>query len=378
MRVAVLGVGEMGRTVIQHLQSIDLVEKIVAYDIRQESLCQIGNSAKVVLSRDIADILSDSRISLAFVNASTAAHKDLTIQCLRAGKAVMCEKPMATNLTDSTEMVEAAERLGAFLQIGFELRYSKLYTTIKEWIDAGRLGNVINTHACYICSELHGKRSWRNNKNTAGGMFLEKLCHYVDLPRWWISDQVKDVYSVCAPNVVQYCEVRDNYHTVYRFRNGAVSELTFMMAPAATFDGDPLQNMLDQQKDDGHALRYFIQGTKGAAATDVFRRDIKRWEFGDFAERMTSTLAEVLTWDSSEDHFYFHNTFDQTKDMVERVANNLPPMTPARDSLESMKISFTSELSAEAGRVINIEEDLGSTPEKLVAKQRFASRYLEV
>ena len=378
MRVAVLGVGEMGRTVIQHLQSIDLVEKIVAYDIRQESLCQIGNSAKVVLSRDIAEILSDSRISLAFVNASTAAHKDLTIQCLRAGKAVMCEKPMATNLTDSTEMVETAERLGAFLQIGFELRYSKLYTTIKEWIDAGRLGNVINTHACYICSELHGKGSWRNNKNTAGGMFLEKLCHYVDLPRWWISDQVKDVYSVCAPNVVQYCEVRDNYHTVYRFRNGAVSELTFMIAPAATFDGDPLQNMLDQQKDDGHALRYFIQGTKGAAATDVFRREIKRWEFGDSPERMTSTLAEVLTWDSSEDHFYFHNTFDQTKDMVERVANDLPPMTAARDSLESMKVSFASELSAEAGRIINIEEDLGLTPEKLVTKQRFASLYLEV
>lgn len=358
MKVAVVGVGEMGRTVIQHLQKIDLVEKIAAYDIQKDCVCQIEDDTKVIDVNKFSEILSDKEISLVFVTASTDAHKAITIQSLRAGKAVMCEKPVAGNLTDSIEMIEVAEKLDAFLQIGFELRYSKLYTKIKEWIDAGYLGNVINTHACYICSEFHGKGSWRNKKSTAGGMFLEKLCHYVDLPRWWISDQVKDVYSVCAPNAVKYFEVHDNYHTVYRFKNGAVSELTFMMSPAATFEGDPLQNVIDQQKDDGHALRYFIQGTKGAAATDVFRREIKRWEFGDSAERMTSMPVEMLTWDPSEDHFYFHNTFAQTKDITERVAGGLLPMTSPRDSLESMKLSFAAELSADTGRIINLEENL--------------------
>ena len=65
-----------------------------------------------------------------------------------------------------------------------------------------------------------------------------------------------------------------------------------MMAPAATFAGDPLVNVIEQQKDDGHALNYFICGTKGAAATDVFHRSIRRWELGDSPKYMTSTTVE--------------------------------------------------------------------------------------
>ena len=96
----------------------------------------------------------------------------------------MCEKPMATTLDDAREMVEFSEKTKAFLQIGFELRYSKLYTKIKEWIQAGFLGDVINTQCTYISCEFIGKESWRIKKAASGGMFGEKLSHYVDLPRW--------------------------------------------------------------------------------------------------------------------------------------------------------------------------------------------------
>jgi len=44
-------------------------------------------------------------------------------------------------------------------------------------------------------------------------MFGEKLSHYVDLPRWWVGSPVTEVHSVCAPNLVPYYEVRDNYYT---------------------------------------------------------------------------------------------------------------------------------------------------------------------
>ena len=108
--------------------------------------------------------------------AANSAHKELTLQALTAGKAVLCEKPMAVTLGDGREMVETAERLGAFLQIGFEARYSLLYTRVKEWIEAGLLGQVVNTHCYYICSEFHHKGSWRNKlKSTGGNMFGEKL-----------------------------------------------------------------------------------------------------------------------------------------------------------------------------------------------------------
>ncbi len=340
----------------EHLLKSPYVDEIVAYDINPAQMNELSGHKKVRTVTNLDDILSDSHVKLAFVTAANNAHKDLALSCLEAHKAVMCEKPIANTMSDAEEMVATAERLGVFLQIGFELRYSKLYTKVKEWIDAGLLGKIVNTNCFYICCEFFGRKSWRIKKSLAGGMFLEKLCHYVDLPRWWIGDNVVDVFSACAPNVVNYFEIRDNYNTICRYRNGAVSQLTFMMAPAATFAGDPLRNFVDQQHGDGHYLRYFICGTKGAAETDVFGRSIKRWQFGDEAEGMTSKLVEQLSWPSEEDHFYFHNTTDQTLDIVERVSKGLPPYTPARDALESMRLSYAAELSADVGKIVALNE----------------------
>jgi len=291
-----------------------------------------------------------------FITASNNAHKELAIAALEAGKAVMCEKPMATTLADATAMVEAAERTNGFLQVGFELRYSRLYSTVKDWIERDLLGRVLNTQCTYISSAWGKHATWRVASKTSGGMFGEKLSHYVDLVRWWVGDQVEEVYVTCAPNVIPYYEVHDNYHCSYRFKNGAVSQLTFMMGPAATFQGDPLQNAVSQQAGDGHTLRYMIYGEKGAAETDVFPRSIKRWEFGDSDWGQTSAWVQNETWDPQHDFAYFHNTHDQARDIVRRVAEGEKPSINPRDALETTRLCFAAELSATEKRPVRLDE----------------------
>jgi predicted dehydrogenase len=354
MKVAVLGAGGMGTGVIKQMMRDEMVEEVVAMDVREERVRKLREDPGIRATTDLDEILADAEIELVFVTASNHAHAQLTIRSIEAGKAVMCEKPMATTLEDAEAMVDVAEQHDAFLQIGFELRYSKLYTKIKEWLDAGLLGDVVNTHCYYISSEFHHKGSWRNKKSTGGSMFGEKLSHYVDLPRWWVGTHVPvtEVYSACSPNVIPYYEVHDNYHTTYKFENGAVGHLTFMMALGATFRGDPLQNVVSQQKGDGHALRYTILGTEGAAMTDVFDRSIKRWEFGDSPECMTSEWVEDLSWDESEDGKYFHWVGGQNRDIVRRVAEGREPKTSARDAFETMKLCFAAERSADTGEPV--------------------------
>lgn len=356
IKAGVLGAGGMGGTVIEHLRECPLVAEIVAQDSRPERVAELKQKYGIRATTNLNDVLSDPDIKIVFVTSANHAHKELALASFAAGKPVMCEKPIATTLADARQMVEDAERRKAWFQIGFELRYSKLYTQIKQWVDQDRLGTVNNTSCTYICSEFHHKNSWRNKLATGGSMFGEKLSHYVDLPRWWIGSRVTEVYSACSPNVIPYYEVRDNYHTTYRFASGAVSHLTFHMAVGQTFDGDPLQDVLAQQKDDGHALTYLIVGTKGAASTDVFNRRIKRWEFGDSPQCMTSRLVEDLSWNPTDDHRYFHSTLDQTHDIVRRVTEGLPPMTPARDAYETMRLVEAAERSADANRVIRMNE----------------------
>jgi predicted dehydrogenase len=369
IKVAILGGGQMGENVIRHLRGSPLVRSIMVFDRHPERMEFLKQRHGTETSESLEQILEDPELKLVFVTASNNAHKDLTVAALAAGKAVMCEKPMATTLKDAEAMVDAADRTRGFLQIGFELRYSHLYTQVKDWIDQGALGRVVNTH-CFYCSSAWGRHDvWRAAAKSSGGMFGEKLSHYVDLTRWWIGDEVAEVYVTCAPNVISYYEVHDNYHCTYRFKNGAVSHLTFMMGLAATFKGDPLQNAVSQQAGDGHALRYSIYGEKGAAETDVFPRTIKRWQFGENDYGQTSDWVQTETWKPEQDFAYFHNTHDQALDIIRRVAEGEPPRISPRDALETTRLCAAAEISAKENRPVCLtelksSESTGSGPSK--------------
>ena len=354
MRVAVLGIGEMGKSVIQHLTDCE-IDRIIAFDISSNVLDSVRKTGNISVSSNLDTVLADDKVKLVFVTASNDAHKDLVRKSIRAGKSIMCEKPIATTLPDAYEMVNAAEEGKTFLQIGFEARYSKLYTKVKEWIDASLLGRIVNIHCSYVVSEFCGRDSWRVKKDSGGSMVGEKLSHYIDLPRWWVGSDIRDVYAVCAPNVVPYFEVHDNYNITCTHHDGTISHINFMMGPASTFNGDPLRNTVSQQRNDGHELRYIVVGTKGAAQADVFNRAIKRWEFGECKNGFTCNLVEETTWPSEEDHFYFHNTTDQTKDIVHRVSRGLPPKTTIRDAFETMKVCFAVDKSVNEGKIIRID-----------------------
>ncbi len=345
MKVGVAGLGNMGLKILQPILDAPEVASVCGVDPDPQRRASAAERFGIAVAPDFGTLLSDPEIRLIFIATPNHLHAPLAIAALEAGKAVLCEKPMATTLADAEEMVATAQRLGGFLQIGFELRYSQLYVWAKERIAAGLIGEVVNAQCTYICSEFHGRGSWRNQASSGGGMFGEKLCHYVDLPRWWIDAPVVRVDSVSAPNVVPYYEVRDNYHTTLRFANGAVSHLTFMMPVAATLRHDPLQNHISTHSDDGHELRYLLCGTKGAIETDVFQRRFRRWEFSDSQAGLVSRVAEDLTWEASdfEDNRFVHNTTGQTHDVIRRVANGLPPYTDPEDSLETMRVVAAAE-----------------------------------
>ncbi|MBI4023775.1 MAG: Gfo/Idh/MocA family oxidoreductase [Verrucomicrobia bacterium] len=346
----------MGETVVQHLKECPEVSGMMAYDVAEDRIRVMKDQYQVPGSTHLRDLLDDPAVKLVFVTAANHAHKDLTLQSLEAGKAVLCEKPIANTLADTRLMVETAERLKRFFQVGFELRYSRLFLKVKEWIDAGLLGQVVNTH-CLYCSSAYDKNAWRNKKREGGDTFGERLSHYVDLTRWWVGSPITEVYSACAPNVVPYTEVHDNYHTTYRFQNGAVGHISYYLNYPALFRGDPLaDNITDLQLGDGHKLRYIVVGVKGAAETDVFYRRIKRWQFSNRPDTMVSDWVENLTWSSKEDHIYYHNTTCQTRDVVRRVAQGLPPMTPARDAYETMRLCFAAEESADTNRPVQLDE----------------------
>ena len=325
--VAVLGLGGMGGTHVGAAKASPYVQRIVGYEPDLARAKARGAELGIDhATNNLAEILEDPRIKLVYIASVNEVHAEQTELALRAGKAVLCEKPMGINADESRRMVKVQAETGGFLQIGFELHYSKIYMLAKQWIDQGLIGRPVNCHCRYYCSEFHYKDTWRSRSK--GTLIGEKLSHYIDLQRWFLGDAVEEVFSMSSPNVVEYYNHSDNHQINLRFKGGAIANLNFVMYIGETDANDPLLEMLEKQSDDGHALGYYIFGTKGAIETDVFRRRIRRWEFSDSPKQMVSKLVETIRYDAKEDQEWIHNTHGQNIRIAELVAKGLPRRTP--------------------------------------------------
>ena len=350
--VAVLGLGAMGQTHVGAAKASPFVRNIYGYEPDPARAALRGRELGVQATANLDSILNNPEIALIYIAAINPVNAELAIQSLRAGKAVLCEKPMAENLADAKRMIKVAKETGKFLQIGFELRYSKIYLKAKEWIDQGFIGTPVNCHCRYYCSEFHYKNTWRSQSR--GSLIGEKLSHYIDLQRWWMGSPVAAVFSTAGPNVVDYFNHPDNHQISLRFKNGAIANLNFVMFIGETDHTDPLRERREKQSDDGHCLQYHIFGTKGAIETDVFRRRIRRWEFTDSPKQLVSKIVETVIFPAVEDQIWFHNTHGQNVRIAELVANGLPPETPAADSFETMRVGFAAELSEKNKNVVRL------------------------
>lgn len=344
----------MGGTHVRAAQAAPCVGNIIGYEPDAARAAQRGSELGIEATANLDAILSNPQIKLVYIAAVNEAHADLTDKALRADKAVMCEKPMGIDMDEACQMLTVEQETGGFLQIGFELHYSKMYTLAKEWIDRGLIGTPVNCHCRYYCSEFHSKNTWRSLSK--GTLIGEKLSHYLDLQRWFMGSPVTEVFSVSAPNVVDYFNHPDNHQINLRYASGAVSNLNFVMYIAESDHRDPLLDMLDKQSDDGHFLQHYIMGTKGAIETDVFRRRIRRWAFTDSPERLVSTIAETVNYQAADDTEWIHNTHGQNIRVAELVAKGLPPENPASDSFETMKVGFAAERSEREHRIVNMAE----------------------
>ena len=355
--VAVLGLGGMGETHTGAAKASPYVNKIYGYEPDPER-CELRAKKLGIQPATLDEILNDPKIRFVSIAASNDAHVMLAEAALKAGKAVLCEKPMGSSLEEAIHLIQVKRQTKGFLQIGFELHYSKMYQQIKEWIDQGLIGDVVNVQCRYFCCEFHRKNSWRSNSSAPSFLIGEKLSHYLDLQRWFFSGNQKPetVYSLSAPKVVPYYNHRDNHQISTRYSNGGIASLNFIMYSAESLHEDPLLEKLAKQNDDGHSLQYLVCGTKGVLETDVFKRRMRRFEFSDISDGIDNKIVETITFQKEDDQMYFHNTHGQNLRVIELAAKGLPPEVSSEDAFETMRLCFAAEKSEDTGKIIRMDE----------------------
>ena len=353
IKVVIFGLGTEGKAHVEAFQKSPFVEQVYGSE-PDPDFCKKRCGELGITPISLDEVMADPSIRLCSIAAPNQFHLPLAERSMKAGKAVLCEKPMGMDLTEARRMLEIYHSIpGAFLQIGFELHYSKLYMIAKKWIDDGLIGEVRDIQTRYFCPEFHRKNTWRSNTVSPAFLIGEKLSHYLDLQRWYMGAEPEKVYSICAPNVVNYFHHPDNHNIMTRFANGGVGVLTFLMnAPALEIAADTFQQLDQIKPHTGHYLQYFIVGTKGALETDIYRRTVQRWEYTDTPERLASNVVEIQSFELKDSHYWIHNSTDEAIRVSELVAKGLKPDYSPDDAFQSTKFCYAAERSIVEDKII--------------------------
>lgn len=350
IEIAVIGCGNMGHNDIEDLKGSPYVSRIVACDLNQERLKLTKEKFGIEVTDNINEIWVDDDIKLVYITTPNFTHVSLAVAALKAGKAVMTEKPSGISYEEIDELLKVHKETGGFLQVGLECRnYSKLYCRMKQLIDAGEIGKLVNIHFTYSMPPFP-KEEWKYKKEQAVNMCLEKLCHYIDLVRWWNGSRVNRYIAVRAKNVIPYYEIADNFHVTYSFENGLVSNLYFNMTAAHEGNYDLLSKDVDLFDQDrmGHKLNFVLVGSEGTLECDLFQRQMRLFHHAGkpgFPHVEKLVLAE--SWELEDDFAYFHNTKGQNLDIAQRVASRERPAIDPEDAAETMRLCLEFEKAAE-------------------------------
>lgn len=137
---------------------------------------------------DAASLLADADLDAVFLCTPTVHHAEIFHAAVDRGLAIFCEKPLAMSWSEGKAMVEHAESAGVPTQIGLVLRFSSIYSAMREQVERPEMGPpvavVFRDDQCFPIRGLHHTAWRKDRKLTAGGTMIEHGVHDVDLMTW--------------------------------------------------------------------------------------------------------------------------------------------------------------------------------------------------
>lgn len=178
MKMGIIGYGGMAHWHKEMIGQIDGLELAGIWDIKPEARQKaVEEGVKVYESQQ--DLLADGDITFVLVATPNDFHRPIAIEAMRAGKHVICEKPVALSSEELAEMTAVSEETGKFLTVHQNRRWDEDYRTVCKILEEGKLGEVFR-----IESRVHGSRGipgdWRQEKEKGGGMVLDWGVHLLD------------------------------------------------------------------------------------------------------------------------------------------------------------------------------------------------------
>jgi UDP-N-acetyl-2-amino-2-deoxyglucuronate dehydrogenase len=189
LRFGIIGCGRIAGRHAEHIVNNGDLIGVCDIDVSKSDALGAKFSAKSFKSVDelLSANLNLDVISICSPNGLHAKH---TIDALRSGHHVLCEKPMALSVHDCGEMIKAAETANKRLFIVKQNRFNPPVVAVKNLLDEGKLGKIYSVQlSCFWNrNDDYYKNSWKGTKDLDGGTLYTQFSHFIDLLYWMIGD----------------------------------------------------------------------------------------------------------------------------------------------------------------------------------------------
>ena len=270
------------RMYCDRMRSFDDVRLVACWDDDEARGRAAAAECGMAFSPHIEDLLHHRDIQAVVITCETFCHAEMAIAAARAGKHILCQKPMALSLDDCDRMADAARKAGVTFMMAYQMRHDPSNIKIKELIGNGTLGKIglLRRRHClnmfFNESFVNGPTRWHFDPVKNMGMWMDDACHATDFIHWIMGRPVSVVAEI--GNTLTSVAQDDTGVAIYRFASGAMAALTNSSATLAGENttevyGD--QGVLIQNYDD---LVSTSIAPPGAVALKLFTRTQPQWE----------------------------------------------------------------------------------------------------
>ena len=234
------------------------------YDLAGDKAAELAEKYSVEAFGSLEDMLADERIDAVTIATPSGAHKEAAVAAAKAGKHVLCEKPLDVTLERVDAMIDAHEKSGTVLGGIFQNRFNECMVPLREAIEGGRFGTItyVGVYVPWYRADEYYDGSWHGTwKLDGGGALMNQSIHVIDM----LCDLLGKPESVQA-----YMEHRG--HPQIEAEDTATAVMRFASGTLGVVYGTTSEYP-------GRFKRFEIAGTKG---TVVYLEDsFETWEFAE-------------------------------------------------------------------------------------------------
>jgi len=237
--------------------ALDDVELVGIYDDDAERGQTFAEKFGTVFYPSLDEFLAQEMHAVV-VTSENSKHHDHVVAAAKAGKHVLCEKPLAPNLADAEAMIQCCKENGVLLQTAFPVRFNPSIMRAKQLIEEGKIGRIL---AIKGTNRGQNPGGWFiEPEKSGGGAVIDHTVHVVDIMRWYMGAEVTEVFAE-VDHLVSEKPIDDCGILSLEFDNGVFATLDCSWTRNKTFPtwGDVTMEII---------------GTEGTLSVDVFNQKL--------------------------------------------------------------------------------------------------------